>query len=219
MNKLLKKWFWNVSGRASRLEFFIIMLIAMTALFLVVTLSIKIFEFLWSEHANNFYTKQYVESATASLMYEYFITGNVDNTSNTLAQDYQSGISENMFLPTLCYLLFILFAVLLITGAVRRLHDIGTFGWWVLIVVAPIWLFFDKWIIIAPLLFLFFKDGQRFYNKYGPDPKNPNMPIPLELPKTSERLSKFESDFLKIVENVRILLKPYLDSIVKKFKK
>ncbi|MDO4431115.1 MAG: hypothetical protein Q4B95_07485 [Lonepinella koalarum] len=83
----------------------------------------------------------------------------------------------------------------------------------------PVYLFFDNWILIAPLLFLFFKNGQPFYNKYGSDPKNPNAPIPLEMPKESARLMKFEAQVLDIVEKVKTFLQPYVQQIMNKLKK
>ena len=50
--------------------------------------------------------------------------------------------------------------------AVRRLHDVGKSGWFLLIALIPlvgaIW-----------LLVLYFTDGQPGNNAYGPNPKNP----------------------------------------------
>jgi uncharacterized membrane protein YhaH (DUF805 family) len=48
--------------------------------------------------------------------------------------------------------------------AVRRLHDTGKSGWWLLIVLAP----FVGWII---LIVFFIQDSQPFDNQYGPNPK------------------------------------------------
>lgn len=49
--------------------------------------------------------------------------------------------------------------------AVRRLHDVGKSGWFYFIILIPfigaIW-----------LLVLFFTEGERNTNQYGPDPKN-----------------------------------------------
>lgn len=47
---------------------------------------------------------------------------------------------------------------------VRRLHDIGRSGWWVLIAVVP---------VIGALVLLFFaiQGSQPGTNKWGPDPK------------------------------------------------
>jgi len=48
--------------------------------------------------------------------------------------------------------------------AVRRLHDIGRSGWWLLINLIP---------LIGGIIFLVFSvtEGQRGDNRYGPDPK------------------------------------------------
>ena len=218
MNKSFKKWI-NSSGRASRLEFFIITVISITALFLITLLCAMIFKSLWGNHVNSTYTREYAESAISSAIFEYLRTGSAYGTANALAQDYQTGLLENGIIAAFSYLLFLPFAIVWITGAIRRLHDIGTFGWWIVIVLAPIWLFFDNWILIAPLLFLFFKDGQRFYNKYVPDPKNPNAPVPLEMPKESEKLVQFEIRVLEIVEKIKAFLHPYIQLIMNKFKK
>lgn len=48
--------------------------------------------------------------------------------------------------------------------SVRRLHDIGKSGWWILINIVP---------IIGPLVFLYFtvKDGTDESNEFGSNPK------------------------------------------------
>lgn len=60
-----------------------------------------------------------------------------------------------------------LLAVLLpgLAVAVRRLHDVGKSGWFLLIALIPVIGFF--W-----LLFLLIKEGDKGTNAYGPDPKN-----------------------------------------------
>ena len=57
-------------------------------------------------------------------------------------------------------------AVLLPTLAVgvRRLHDTGRSGWWLLLGIIPV----IGWIV---LIVFFATDGQRQPNAYGPDPK------------------------------------------------
>lgn len=53
--------------------------------------------------------------------------------------------------------------------AVRRLHDIGRTGWWMLIGIVPL----VGWIV----LFIFFvTDSQAGSNQYGPNPKEPTPP-------------------------------------------
>jgi uncharacterized membrane protein YhaH (DUF805 family) len=49
--------------------------------------------------------------------------------------------------------------------AVRRLHDVGKSGWFYFIILIPI-------IGAIWLLVLFFTEGERNTNQYGPDPKN-----------------------------------------------
>lgn len=63
----------------------------------------------------------------------------------------------------------------------RRLHDLGWSGWWQLATYLPpllISIAGSVLIILCSLLFIFvfhgillLKDGQRFTNRYGPDPK------------------------------------------------
>ena len=51
-----------------------------------------------------------------------------------------------------------------ITVGVRRLHDIGRSGWWLLIALLPLigWLIALYWAV---------KEGEPHDNAYGPDPK------------------------------------------------
>lgn len=51
-----------------------------------------------------------------------------------------------------------------IAVAVRRLHDIGKEGWWILIGLIPI----IGWII---LLYFYIQDSEAGANAYGPNPK------------------------------------------------
>ena len=51
--------------------------------------------------------------------------------------------------------------------AVRRLHDTGRTGWWILIGLIPV----IGWIVILVFMFL---DGQPGDNEYGPNPKAGN---------------------------------------------
>jgi uncharacterized membrane protein YhaH (DUF805 family) len=53
---------------------------------------------------------------------------------------------------------------------VRRLHDIGKSGWWLLISLIPI-------VGIIVLLIWFIKDSQPGTNQYGPNPKEINNNI------------------------------------------
>ena len=49
----------------------------------------------------------------------------------------------------------------------RRLHDIGKSGWWILLAIIPI----VNFIGIFVLLYFFIKDSQPGSNAYGPNPK------------------------------------------------
>ena len=50
--------------------------------------------------------------------------------------------------------------------SVRRLHDIDRSGWFLLLLLVPILGWFT-------LLVMYCLDGNRGYNRFGPDPKNP----------------------------------------------
>lgn len=52
-----------------------------------------------------------------------------------------------------------------ISVSVRRMHDLGYSGWWVMIILLP---------ILGPLLLLmmFCYDGESFPNRFGPNPKD-----------------------------------------------
>jgi uncharacterized membrane protein YhaH (DUF805 family) len=62
----------------------------------------------------------------------------------------------------------VLFLGLLVPGlavGVRRLHDVGRSGWWLLIALVP---------LAGPIVLLVFacEDGQWEPNQWGPSPKN-----------------------------------------------
>ena len=65
------------------------------------------------------------------------------------------------------YLLFyaglIVILNLALNNHVKRLHDLGHSGWWVLLFIVPL-------INLLLLLYLFFFRGQMGGNQYGPDP-------------------------------------------------
>jgi uncharacterized membrane protein YhaH (DUF805 family) len=56
--------------------------------------------------------------------------------------------------------------------SVRRLHDTGRSGWWLLIGLVP---------LVGAIVLLVFaaQDGQPGVNEYGPNPKAPAAPLPL----------------------------------------
>lgn len=53
-----------------------------------------------------------------------------------------------------------------IAVGVRRLHDIGRTGWWMLISLIPL-------IGVIVLIYFFVQDSQPAANEYGPNPKDP----------------------------------------------
>lgn len=61
--------------------------------------------------------------------------------------------------------------------AVRRLHDIGKSGWWLLLVLIPI----IGWII---LIVFYATDTEARDNQYGPNPKAATSPAPAPAPVT-----------------------------------
>jgi uncharacterized membrane protein YhaH (DUF805 family) len=67
-------------------------------------------------------------------------------------------------------------AVLLPTVGVgiRRLHDTGRSGWWLLLAFVPI--------VGLVLIACFAEDGQAGANKYGPNPKEPEVHDPAAVP-------------------------------------
>ena len=62
-------------------------------------------------------------------------------------------------------ILYVLFAIIPgLAVSVRRLHDTGRSGWWLLISLVP---------VIGPLVLLvfYFQDSEQGDNEYGPSPK------------------------------------------------
>lgn len=65
------------------------------------------------------------------------------------------------------YLLYVLFSfVPSLSLTIRRLHDVGKSGWWILIGLIP---------LLGILIFFLFaiRDSEPFTNRYGPNPKDP----------------------------------------------
>ncbi|MDV5168416.1 DUF805 domain-containing protein [Photobacterium rosenbergii] len=54
-----------------------------------------------------------------------------------------------------------------IAVGVRRLHDIGKTGWWMLLGLIPL-------VGVLVLLYFFVQDSQPEANEYGPNPKDPS---------------------------------------------
>ena len=75
--------------------------------------------------------------------------------------------SNSNDIPSLNILVFIVVdIILLVFGSslfIRRLHDMGKSGWYLLLVIIPVVVWFF-------LLWVFLKDGQKDSNKYGDKP-------------------------------------------------
>lgn len=80
---------------------------------------------------------------------------------NLLGLTYASGLSERGVLSSVYSLLVFLPGLAVM---VRRLHDVGKSGWFLLIAFTVIGIFW--------LIYLSFKEGDQGTNEYGPDPKN-----------------------------------------------
>ncbi|MGB0356936.1 MAG: DUF805 domain-containing protein [Cytophagales bacterium] len=59
------------------------------------------------------------------------------------------------------YMSIIFHAIAITSAAVRRLHDLGHPGWWILLV----------WLIPLAQIYLLIPKGETGKNKYGPDPR------------------------------------------------
>lgn len=83
---------------------------------------------------------------------------------NIMAALALAAVDAVIFGGPLLYILYAL-ATLIPSAAVgvRRLHDTGRTGWWLLLVLVP---------LAGPLVLLFFfvQDGQVGHNEYGPEP-------------------------------------------------
>ena len=122
-----------------------------------------------------------------------------------LADVYQSEVvgtvsSGGILIFTIAsYLFSIVTTLVQFSLTARRLHDLGFSGWWQLavylglpiVIFIPAILELDSTLVgiiailavLAYLVFfltLFFKDGQRFTNKYGEDPKAEPQTEPVE---------------------------------------
>ena len=75
-----------------------------------------------------------------------------------------AGIGAAIHAPYLVGLAFVAFLLPAWGAAVRRLHDTGRSGWWLLIGLIPL-------IGSITLLVFYCSDGEPGANKYGPNPK------------------------------------------------
>ncbi|MBN6709752.1 DUF805 domain-containing protein [Haemophilus haemoglobinophilus] len=214
----LKNW-KNTSGRARRLEFGVVFLISTIILLLISSLAYYIGYKLVEGDVQAFYSEENLSRIGVNIFSEWLSTGSAKQTIYATEKALEESMMQNIIVSSITYILFLPCLVWLISTAIRRLHDIGTFGWWILLIGVPLWLFFDLWIVIAPMLFLVFKDGQRHYNKYGADPKNPNAPIPLETPKENENLVNFEKIVSEKITQITQILSPYWETLKQKWTK
>lgn len=91
------------------------------------------------------------------------VLGIIDGMIGTTMQGAGIGIL------TCIYMLAMFLPGLAVT--VRRLHDTGRSGWWVLINLVPL-------IGAIVLLVFLFSDSQPGTNEYGPSPKAGEVPVP-----------------------------------------
>ena len=73
-------------------------------------------------------------------------------------------VSPEIFISALSLISCLLSLIPSISLTIRRLHDIGVSGWFMLLMFVPIINFFF-WLYIS------FKDSQPGHNEYGPNPK------------------------------------------------
>ena len=79
---------------------------------------------------------------------------------------------------------------LAINNHVKRLHDLGHSGWWVLLFIVP-------FINLGLLFYLFFFRGQMGGNQYGPDPITGSQERISIFEKPTKASQAPEEDFLK----------------------
>lgn len=84
----------------------------------------------------------------------------VDAVTGTFSMELEIGFLSGLFLLATC--------LPSVAVAVRRLHDTGRSGWWLLVGLLP---------LLGQLVLLFFmvQEGDPGDNRYGPDPKRPGQ--------------------------------------------
>lgn len=106
--------------------------------------------------------------------YWYYVLGQFCLIIPFYAIAIAGAINENVLLSIIGFAVYgILILATLIPSlavAVRRLHDVGHSGWFYFIGLIP-------FIGAIVLLVWFFTEGNRFANKWGEDPKNPDGPV------------------------------------------
>ncbi len=85
-----------------------------------------------------------------------FVLGLLDSIIGTYSKETELGLFSGIFMLGIL--------IQSIAVGVRRLHDTGRSGWWLLINFVPL----VGWIILLVLMLL---AGQQGTNEYGPDPR------------------------------------------------
>ena len=68
------------------------------------------------------------------------------------------------WIPVVGWLIYLAFFLPGIAVGVRRLHDIGKCGWWLLLALIPV--------VNLVLIYFYILDSQIGVNEYGPNPKD-----------------------------------------------
>ena len=98
--------------------------------------------------------------------YWYFVLFNMIFAIVAMVLDNVLGLSWEGIGYGWLYLLYALATLLPgLSAAVRRLHDVGKSGWWILIAIIP--LLGAIWLIV-----ILVTDSQPGSNEYGPNPKS-----------------------------------------------
>lgn len=101
--------------------------------------------------------------------YWFFVLFNVVASISLGIVDGVLGIGGGVGLLSVVYSLAVLVPGLAVS--VRRLHDTGRSGWWLLIAMVPV-------IGAIALLVFMAQDGEQGPNQYGPNPKHSEIPAP-----------------------------------------
>ncbi len=107
--------------------------------------------------------RQYADFTGRARRKEYWMFALVSTIISVVLAIFASALSlHNVLSPGLLYSLAVLLPTLAVS--VRRLHDTGRSGWWLLISIIPL-------IGTIVLIVFFATDGEGQPNAYGPDPK------------------------------------------------
>lgn len=89
------------------------------------------------------------------------VLGVIDGIMSGVANGVSGSSNINLTMLGSLYSLFVLLPSLAV--GVRRLHDTGRSGWWMLLAIVPL--------VNILLLVFFIQEGATGPNEYGPDPK------------------------------------------------